>query len=105
MAVNPMDDKPEKPRKDACKLKEEYTSHWDLDALPRDELEALMAKPADTTSPEAAEKRQSGAYGQKSTENETDYEEEQEENPVKIGLMLLAGAVLLLVAGVFFLRL
>jgi len=106
-AVNLMDDKPEKPRKDACKLKEEYTSHWDLDALPRDELEALMAKPAGTTSPEAAEKRKSDADAQKSAEVVQDHqqEEEQEENPVKIGLMLLAGAVLLLVAGVFFLRL
>ncbi len=30
-------------------IKDKHTSHWDLDMMTREELEAAMAKPADRT--------------------------------------------------------
>jgi len=92
-----MADKPEKPRKDACKLKEEYTSHWDLDALPQDELEELMLKDRGGSEDGGQKTEDGGRKGE-------DDDGEVEENPMKIGGMLFGFAFAALLVGWLILR-
>ena len=100
MATDPTADKQADKRKSACKLKEQYTSHWDLDAMPRDELEALMTKER----PEAeGDEKQTGS--QPASDEQAEPADDAEENPLKIGAMLLGFSILALLAGWLILRL
>lgn len=87
----------------ACSLKQHYTSHWDLDALPREELEALMAKNVGGDTPGEPPIK---ATGEKQTQDNNDPDEADgsEEDPVKIGAILLAVSVLMLFVGWLILR-
>lgn len=87
-------------RKSACKLKQEYTSHWDLDALPQDELDELMLKDRGESEDRGQKAEDSGA-----TESDGEMEDEVEENPLRIGGMLLGFSVAALVVGWLILRL
>ncbi len=103
MATDPTADKQADKRKSACKLKEQYTSHWDLDALPRDELEALMTK--ERPDSEGAGKQTGSQPASDDQADEADPADEAEENPVKIGATLLGLSILALIAGWLILRL
>lgn len=95
------DGKSGKARNDACEVKQRMTTHWDMDHLSREELEAEMAKgfgyeaAATTGEPEPARAQGDGSEGA-----------DEEESPLRIGITLLilsvvlmAGAVLLLQSG------
>ncbi len=83
-----------KARPDECHVKQQMTSHWDLDFLSREELEKEMAKGmGDNTAPvdpprTAEEGPVTGA----------------EENPVRTGGILLAVAVGMMAVAVLLLR-
>lgn len=88
------DKKPDQPHDhDDETVKERHTTHWDLDYLPRDEVEELMNQPRkDAPPPERQVK-------------EDDEPIETMENPRRIAALLLLGAVALFTIGILLLRL
>jgi hypothetical protein len=88
-----MHDSSKKEKTGDCNVKQRHTTHWDMDYLTREEVDQLMRQPRSGPAPE--EKRLDAAEGPDSTPNE---------DPVRIGLMLLAGAAAMMVTGVLLLR-
>lgn len=93
------DAKSKKARQDECEVKRRMTTHWDMDQLSREELEAEMAKGfrQDGTEP-------TGKPAQPATPQEDTDGTGEEENPMRIGITLLIVAVVMMVGAVLLLQ-
>ncbi len=74
-------------------VKEHYTSHWDLDYLPKDEVDKLMQEPSKDDKPPAR-----GHSGERQEDLDLG------ENPRRTAVLLLLGAVALFTIGILILR-
>lgn len=97
---------------DEAHVKEQMTTHWDLDYLSREDLEAEMAKGmGESRRMETGNRRSrseahpdSNRGGRDNTETSTETDADIAENPLRIGLGLLAAAAVMVVVGVLLLR-
>lgn len=85
-------------------IKEQYTSHWDMDYLPRKDMEALMARnrrqgPPPPRNPEQIRGAQVRHYEPQQPAGRS------EPSNYRPALLLVAAALALFVAGAFILRL
>ncbi|MEX1197097.1 MAG: hypothetical protein WEB57_04465 [Pseudohongiellaceae bacterium] len=90
------EEKSRKARQDECEVKQRMTTHWDLDYLSREELEAEMEKGFSHDGSEPRE-RASQVPGE-------DEDTGSEENPLRIGMTLLAASAAMMVGAVLLLQ-
>ncbi|MGM0631791.1 MAG: hypothetical protein ACQETO_01320 [Pseudomonadota bacterium] len=88
------DSKSKKARQDECHVKQQMTSHWDLDFLSREELEKEMAKGMGGTMDQPEPPRTA----------EEDSVTRADENPVRTGGILLGVALGMMAVAVLLLR-
>jgi len=91
--------------KTECQIKQQMTTHWDLDFLSREELEAEMARGAGRRAhgaPPAQPDRPGAAGGNRAAGNGEDTD--NVDNPVRAGIMLLGVAIAMMVVAVMLLR-
>lgn len=91
------DDRSRKARQDECEVKRRMTTHWDMDHLSREELEAEMSKGFGHEGTEPT-----GKPVQPRSPEDDNEGTDQTENPTRIGITLLIISVVLM-AGAFLL--
>lgn len=84
-------------------IKEQYTSHWDLDYLPREQMEELMSRNRRMPPPRNPEQARGARVRHFAPSEQATPETTR--NHIGPAILLGAAALVLMVAGVFILRL